>query len=508
MLLLLCAAALLAGFAIGGHWPLVGDSILMHYVVWLTQHGFAPYRDIAEMNLPFTYMSERLAMTVFGTGDIGWRVYDGALMLATVYLSWRLLREHGAAAGVFAATMFAAVHLQDGVHMAGQRDLLVTVLEAGAGVALLRTWPAVTRPASPENAPDTRMRSVLLWAVVAGMLGAAAACIKPPALLFPVAAILWRTWPGGGSRPGRAAGLAGAFVGALVPCLACLAYLHHYGAVAAFVQDLHGLIAYHASIERRSFGFLLTHASSPVLLFLLVSLLAFVWLRGRAEWTRVDVLCAIGAATGLLSYCLQGKGFPYQRYPLLLWLLLLCTSRLWAGARQNGKARIAFGVPVVTGLALTAMFLMRGTHFQHVDPYADLRSDLRAQNAAAADGAVQCLDTAGPCIGALYKERLTESTGFLYDCYLLDGGNAVVRQQRALFMQEWNRRTPEVVVLTDSNCFTGPRTFDKFSTWPWMQQQLSRYALVLERHPEQPLRFWSRPERPYAYRILRRRPAF
>lgn len=152
-----------------------------------------------------------------------------------------------------------------------------------------------------------------------------------------------------------------------------------------------------------------------------------------------------------------------------------------------------------------ALFLLRSTHFSHADPYFQLEQDLAAHTAQSLHGRVQCLDTAGPCIGALYEARLTQTTGFLYDCYLLDGRNAVAQQQRALLEREWARRTPQFLVLTDSSCFTGARTFDKYGSWPWMQQQLARYNVVLERHPAQPLRLWSRPEQPYAYRILVRR---
>ena len=39
-------------------WPLVGDASLMHYVVFLMDHGASPYRDIAEMNMPGSYLAE------------------------------------------------------------------------------------------------------------------------------------------------------------------------------------------------------------------------------------------------------------------------------------------------------------------------------------------------------------------------------------------------------------------------------------------------------------------
>ena len=35
-------------------WGIGQDSRLMHYVVFLMRHGFAPYRDIVDMNMPGT----------------------------------------------------------------------------------------------------------------------------------------------------------------------------------------------------------------------------------------------------------------------------------------------------------------------------------------------------------------------------------------------------------------------------------------------------------------------
>lgn len=516
-LVAICLVSLLSTFVIGSHWPLVGDSVLMHYVVFLTQHGFAPYRDIAEMNLPFTYLSEALAMRVFGGGDVGWRLYDGVLVLAIVVCSWRLLRECGLAAGLFASALFAAVHLQDGIHMAGQRDLLVTVLQAAAACVLLSTVPG------GQSAAQQRSRGAQLARVgLFGLLSTAAACIKPPAILFGVAGLvwLWLTGPRTGVAARRSVRLfVAALAGGCIPLLMCVGYLLHFGALNAFLHDLHGLVAYHASLERRSLGFLLGHIWSPVLPFLLLTLLAAA-LRTRVRWSPGDTMSALAAVAGLLSYVIQGKGFPYQRYPFLLWALLWCASRLWASlqdaetyggatgdlaVRRTPAPAFAAVLAIVSGVVLMGMFLLRSTHFSHADPYAGLRADLIANRAAALNGRVQCLDTAGPCVGAMYEARLTQSTGFLYDCYLLDGSNAVVQQQRTLLQQEWAQRPPRLVVLTDSNCFTGARTFDKYRSWPWMQQQLAEYNVMVERHPMQPLRLWSRPEQPYAYRILLRR---
>ena len=52
-------------------WPLMQDAQVMHYVNFLTDHGFAPYREIGDMNMPGAYWMERFGMVVFGAGDLG-----------------------------------------------------------------------------------------------------------------------------------------------------------------------------------------------------------------------------------------------------------------------------------------------------------------------------------------------------------------------------------------------------------------------------------------------------
>ena len=64
------------------HWPLVGDASLMHYIGWLIGRGWAPYREIGDMNMPGSYLIEIAAMHLFGMGDLAWRLFDFALMAA------------------------------------------------------------------------------------------------------------------------------------------------------------------------------------------------------------------------------------------------------------------------------------------------------------------------------------------------------------------------------------------------------------------------------------------
>ncbi len=59
----------LATFVVSTYrWPLIGDAALMHYLVFLTRHGMAPYRDIVDMNMPGTYLIEAAVSGLAGGG--------------------------------------------------------------------------------------------------------------------------------------------------------------------------------------------------------------------------------------------------------------------------------------------------------------------------------------------------------------------------------------------------------------------------------------------------------
>ena len=71
------AAVLVLSVLVGAvgtrRWPLVGDAPLMHYVVFLMDHGKVPYRQIVDINMPGTYALEWAAIHGLGPGAAGWR---------------------------------------------------------------------------------------------------------------------------------------------------------------------------------------------------------------------------------------------------------------------------------------------------------------------------------------------------------------------------------------------------------------------------------------------------
>jgi hypothetical protein len=61
-------------------WPLVGDASLIHYIGFLSQRGWAPYRQLGDMNMPGSFLIEMAAMRIFGMGDLAWRFFDFSLL--------------------------------------------------------------------------------------------------------------------------------------------------------------------------------------------------------------------------------------------------------------------------------------------------------------------------------------------------------------------------------------------------------------------------------------------
>ena len=127
----LLAAVALAVVVLTWHWPLVWDAQVFHYIHFLIDNGFAPYRDIPDINMPGVYVLEGWAMQFFGGSDLAWRIYDftllGVLTLAMVVVTL----PYDWLAGLFAGVVFALLHANDGPWNSVERDEVMTVLIGG-----------------------------------------------------------------------------------------------------------------------------------------------------------------------------------------------------------------------------------------------------------------------------------------------------------------------------------------------------------------------------------------
>ncbi len=457
-------------------WPFISDAVLMRYADFLLHHGMVPYRQIVDVNLPGSYVLDNVVTHIFGVSALAWRCFDVALTIGALACFLALTGRKDWHAGVFAGSLFALIHAGDGVAQEAQRDLVMTVLLMAGLTALFRSrlWPAF----------------------LFGLCCGAASTLKPQALVFLFAVVFMGQFGLGG----RIKIFFVAAVGAFLPLAIIGLWLWHQGALSAFFQTANGLMRYHAGMARHTPAFLITHAVPGFIIPLLVP--AFTLLITKGDWRCPKQQVALfGIAFGVFSFCLQGKAYPYHRYPLLAFSLLLVTLELqsvltsWVPGKllrlESACAWFLLGygalwlVPASTAKALRYDWRSQPSLNQLQADLTQVRAMLSSgsQPGAALDRNVQCMDTIAGCITVLNRMQLVQSTGFLYDCYFFAPGSSSVKEDmRTRFLAQIRLNPPKVFVITDNWCLNLPSGYEKLQQWPAFTQFLdANYAIVKQR---------------------------
>jgi hypothetical protein len=491
-------------YAIGTyHWRLLGDAALMHYIVFLMDHGMKPYSDIIDPNMPTTLLIQGAVVHLFGDSSLSWRLFDFALLGVVGSGTIVICRCYGWFAGVFAASLFALIHGRDGVIQLGQRDLTMTAFLV-LGYAFL--FESLRAPASEKTMP---------WMTgMFGICGGLAVTIKPSVLFLPPTLILLAVITLRRRERPFLSHIAYGVVGMLIPLIAICAYLARLHVLGAFKKTLSDLIPYFVHLGERSIAHLVLHSVSSVMLPLVIIWLPILFKgRGSLTWERAALLT--GIAFGLFSFYIQRKGYPYHRYPSEAFLLILIGIDL-VGAlqaeRSNGNRNLhrlaqlgVFTGVMVVGGGSTVHALHQDWRNQEFDNL--LQNDLRRLGGNKLMRQVQCLDMSDGCITTLYNLRLVQATGFLYDCYMLSPIEGSERDRyREAFWQAIAKNPPTVFVVSSNDCDPYPEKpsyeYQKIRRWPRFDGYLeSNYHLFVERIPPHMVNWGSSPSKPFGYRI-------
>ncbi|MDQ1692968.1 MAG: hypothetical protein QOH85_503 [Acidobacteriaceae bacterium] len=464
-------------------WPLVWDAQVLHYIRFLIDSGFAPYREISDINMPGAYVIEGWAMHLFGGGDLAWRVFDftllgvltGAMIVIALPYDWL--------AGLFAGVMFALIHTSNGPWNSVERDEVMTVLVV-LGYAFLF-----------EGVRRRRPWLLLAFGLSVGMAGT----VKPTAaplgvLLLAIAA--WEVRKRGEPVARYVAwGMAGgAIAGGIV-----LSFLLRYHAVHAFLDITSRLTSFYAGLDhatmRQMARWALPNAEWLMLPFALAVAFAN---RDWKNWERGALLA--GAGFGALSYFIQGKGYEYHKYPFTAFALLWMAIELTLAMRRTGWVRIAgvagLAAATLTGVPLYLRFVHR---LQPVSNFTlALERDLAAMGTDRLQHEVQCMDLVEGCYTALYHLKLVQSTGMMGDLLLFSANEStVVDQYRSGYWKQLTAKPPAVIVLTNE-WFGHLPSFDKLGAWPSFASYLeANYQMTIARDfPE---------EADHAYRVYLRK---
>lgn len=462
------------------HWKLVNDAAQIHYVCFLIDHGMAPYRDLLEINWPGTYLVNWTVMHTLGAGAPAWRIFDLTLMGVSCWAMVAIAAPYDWFAGVFGAALFVLYHGRDGAGQEGQRDLVIAVLLLCAYSFLFASF-----------------RSRRLWPFFAfGVCGGVAATIKPTPLPFVLLLLLVAAMRLRRAGEPILKPTLYMLLGLLIPFAAVGAFLIAEGSLASFWYLLHAGMPFYHSLGRASFPTLMRLIVTPSVLMLALIALAIAVIQ-RDWWNWEGKLLTAGILFGIASYLGQGKSFPYHRYPMLAFLFL------WAGlqivpALRAGRLAGAMGMIGVAFAAILApIYVRQAMHRVWNAEFTDsLVADLNLLGGHELSGHVQCLYVPSDCDTALYQARLVQATGLLYD-YLIFGSaqQAVIRDARERFWQQFQRNTPQAVIV-GSGLFPNGLGYEKLASWPLLQQELaSNYVLFKDRN------FRPNEYGPRAYRI-------
>lgn len=482
------------------HWPLVGDASLMHYVVFLAERGRIPYKDIVDVNLPGTYAAAWLVMHTFGPGALAWRLYDIALGIAATGAMMIIAWPEDQLAGLFAGALFFLIDGRDGIAELGQRDLLM---------AVLLLWAvALTLLAARQR----RLVLIVAAATIAGY----AATVKPTAAVFWIATLLFIAFLPDARQWNRTRFWLAALAPFLIAPAVELFAIIRYGAWPGFWFTVTRLDALHNKLLRVPNRYFFAHPLPFTLLPLLLLGVAVVFIRRHKRldiFSATETLVAINFLCGLLSFIIQRKALPYHRYPADAFFILLVSVVFFHALHERsaskplavaGAAGLLFCALVLAPQSLTRTLRLRASS---ADFSTLLQADLTHLNAsspgnASLDGRVQCIDFTAGCATTLYRMRLTESTGFLYDCYAFQSDtDTVVREYRRRFRTALEVHPPEVIVQSDQDC-AHSYSFDNIARWPELSQFIaSNYVLVKQVTPPEPIRWANKPAKPYSYRI-------
>jgi dolichyl-phosphate-mannose-protein mannosyltransferase len=492
------------------NWPMVGDAALLRYAVFLIRHGWTPYQDIVDINMPGAYWATAFGMNLAGSVDASWRVFDVGLIALTGLGYFAIARPYSRFAALFATAMLLLVHGQDGVQQAGQRDLVIAALLVVAVAFLL----------------EAVRRDNCFYLVPFGLAVGLSATIKPTAaplgLVLLVMATIYRT-----GLPEKTLDLRGVAnqrvwlnwtligIAAMAVPLACmLLWLEYKHALDAWLAMERLGLPYYASQARRGFGFTLSHSISPLLALVLFWLLCAA-LRGPA-WPRFErLLVATAAILSLAALLAQGKALPYQRYPMMAFLLPLIALDLttaWTerGSRQSARSRqfaryVALGGLCCSCLILAPLALVKVHRFDAKPQEFDvmLTADLSGVHGGDLSGRIQCLDAIQECLPTLYSMHLLPATGTLSDQALFDTVKApAVQILRQRFEKEVTARPPLVFVVVSGFSLDSVKGYQKLETWLAFERWLNaNYTLTVERTPTHLVRWWGRAQQPAGYRL-------
>jgi hypothetical protein len=456
-----------------------GDAPIVVYASYLIdQHGYTPYVDVYDMNLPGT-----------GYDDSSMRRFDLLVLLLLMLCTYALMRRFDKTVAWASALAFGVIHLGSGLYL--QREFLM-LMPVTLGTMLS---PAVARPGT------------VLKTLSSGVCFGAAMTIKPHAVIAAISLVLFHVTISVIDRRDRstrdALQMSAVFgAGLFVPLCLMFAYIVRAGALDAFLEmarDYWPLYGSYDGLGNELFAWSRAeHLLKGVRelgrngIWLLPAGAATYYALFHSHMSTYQKRCVLVLGALAFVFCLYpvltGQFWHYHWLPFRYFIVLISSLCLLAIAASRSRYERLF----LTSLILPALFISMqpprtmysriigkpaASKSAEVDRVASfLREQLRPGDT------VQPLDWSEGAVHAMLISRAEVATPYIYDFYFYHHiSNPYIQRMRRRFMESLTESKPRFIVDVYTEAKPWPRGADTTRDFAELKQFMdSGYEIAME----------------------------
>ena len=217
----------------------------------------------------------------------------------------------------------------------------------------------------------------------------------------------------------------------------------------------------------RNFVDQLQSLSDISFLIIIFAALASLSITARIKISPEIIISIFGLVYGFSQYMIQGRGFPYHRYPFILFIFILIAIMLVEflgnGNRYKSLSLISF-IVIVTYLGASLIGrIQKDNSYANKQPYLDqMIHDIDGYDLAETD-TVQLMDSVKGGLYALYVLNIDEPTRFIQDFQFYEHPNdPFVKKITAEFIHDLDEYKPKLIVIIARGRRGGYNRLDKF----------------------------------------------
>ena len=420
-------------------WPLIWDVPIFHYIGWLMSIGKVPYKDIFDMNFPGTFLLHLFVIKVFGSGDLGWRLFDLLWLNMINVCVFYYLKPFGRLSAFVAAVTFSVFYLSSGPLHSGERDYFIILFMLMSIQCLASSF---------------EKKCSLFKIALAGLILGGAIMIKPYVGAF--YSMLLASIGIYAYRKGYA-WITHVFVfvisGLFIPLAMCL-WLGAQGGLRPFWDMMVNYLPIYSDLSRQpwqnillSYDLLYIPLVFEGFIVLVISILFFI---KQKTWNiRRGFLC-LGVIYGLLHYLLQGRDWYYYLFPFLAFLIFLAAS--WLHDKDMQRHPVVHTIMLLMLLHLSIGYGIAGIKniiypldFRNFTGYF-LANDLK--NKIKPGDEIQIISHWGPSPHAMLLLQQPMVTRFVLTFHLFHNiQHPYIQKLRAEFLKTLQARRPKIIAV-------------------------------------------------------------